>query len=121
MSDFETMANLTTPTASPAPGIIACRYAFRPRDLERFLTDTIKSVDGIEGTETLITQSSAKETSKIRPPAEPNAGDAGRLAWPADLRRDADGQFRAAACRIPARQPCARRVLCAIAMGWPNP
>ena len=32
------------------------------RDLERFLTDTIKAVDGVERTETLITLSSAKET-----------------------------------------------------------
>jgi Lrp/AsnC family leucine-responsive transcriptional regulator len=31
-------------------------------DLERFLTDTIKAVDGVERTETLITLSSAKET-----------------------------------------------------------
>jgi Lrp/AsnC family leucine-responsive transcriptional regulator len=35
-------------------------------DLERFLTDTIKAVDGVERTETLITLSSAKETWKVR-------------------------------------------------------
>ena len=35
------------------------------RDLERFLTDTIKAVDGVERTETLITLSTAKETWKI--------------------------------------------------------
>lgn len=34
------------------------------RDLERFLNDVIKSVDGIERTETLIVLSSAKETWK---------------------------------------------------------
>jgi DNA-binding Lrp family transcriptional regulator len=35
------------------------------RDLERFLTETIKAVDGVERTETLITLSSAKETWKV--------------------------------------------------------
>jgi Lrp/AsnC family leucine-responsive transcriptional regulator len=36
------------------------------RDLERFLTDTIKAVDGVERTETLITLSSAKETWNVK-------------------------------------------------------
>jgi Lrp/AsnC family leucine-responsive transcriptional regulator len=36
------------------------------RDLERFLTDTIKAVDGVERTETLITLSTAKETWNVR-------------------------------------------------------
>jgi Lrp/AsnC family leucine-responsive transcriptional regulator len=35
------------------------------RDLERFLTETIKAVNGVERTETLITLSSAKETWKV--------------------------------------------------------
>ena len=35
------------------------------RDLEQFLTDTIKAVDGVERTETLITLSSKKETWKV--------------------------------------------------------
>jgi Lrp/AsnC family leucine-responsive transcriptional regulator len=35
------------------------------RDLERFLTETIKAVDGVERTETLITLSSTKETWKV--------------------------------------------------------
>jgi Lrp/AsnC family transcriptional regulator, leucine-responsive regulatory protein len=35
------------------------------RDLERFLTETIKSVDGVERTETLIALSTAKETWKV--------------------------------------------------------
>lgn len=35
------------------------------RDLERFLSETIKAVDGVERTETLITLSSAKETWKV--------------------------------------------------------
>ena len=38
------------------------------RDLERFLTETIKAVDGVERTETLIALSSAKETWKISVP-----------------------------------------------------
>jgi Lrp/AsnC family transcriptional regulator, leucine-responsive regulatory protein len=38
------------------------------RDLEKFLADVIKSVDGIERTETLIALSSAKETSKVSLP-----------------------------------------------------
>jgi Lrp/AsnC family leucine-responsive transcriptional regulator len=37
------------------------------RDLERFLSETIKVVDGVERTETLITLSSTKETWKISP------------------------------------------------------
>jgi len=41
------------------------------RDLERFLTETIKAIDGIERTETLIALSSAKETSTISPPVDP--------------------------------------------------
>jgi Lrp/AsnC family leucine-responsive transcriptional regulator len=40
------------------------------RDLEKFLTDTIKVVDGVERTETLITLSSKKETWKLSPPVE---------------------------------------------------
>lgn len=39
------------------------------RDLERFLTETIKAVDGVERTETLITLSTKKETWKVNPPA----------------------------------------------------
>jgi Lrp/AsnC family transcriptional regulator, leucine-responsive regulatory protein len=35
------------------------------RDLERFLTETIKAVNGVERTETPITLSSAKETWKV--------------------------------------------------------
>lgn len=35
------------------------------RDLERFLTDTIKTVDGVERTETLIALSTAKETWSV--------------------------------------------------------
>jgi Lrp/AsnC family leucine-responsive transcriptional regulator len=38
------------------------------RDLEKFLTDTIKALDGVERTETLITLSSRKETWMISPP-----------------------------------------------------
>jgi DNA-binding Lrp family transcriptional regulator len=41
------------------------------RDLERFLTETIKAVDGVERTETLITLSSAKETWQVSLAAEP--------------------------------------------------
>jgi Lrp/AsnC family transcriptional regulator, leucine-responsive regulatory protein len=37
------------------------------RDLERFLSETVKTVDGVERTETLITLSSTKETWKISP------------------------------------------------------
>ena len=40
------------------------------RDLEKFLTETIKAVDGVERTETLITLSSRKETWTISPPVE---------------------------------------------------
>ena len=35
------------------------------RDLERFLSETVKAVDGVERTETLITLSSTKETWKV--------------------------------------------------------
>ncbi|WP_312018063.1 Lrp/AsnC ligand binding domain-containing protein [Bradyrhizobium sp. sBnM-33] len=35
------------------------------RDLEKFLTETIKAVDGVERTETLITLSTAKETWSV--------------------------------------------------------
>ena len=35
------------------------------RDLERFLTETIKAVDGVERTETLITLSTAKESWNV--------------------------------------------------------
>ena len=38
------------------------------RDLEKFLADVVKSVDGIERTETLIALSSPKETSKVSLP-----------------------------------------------------
>jgi len=38
------------------------------RDLERFLNETIKAVDGVERTETLIALSSAKETWNISVP-----------------------------------------------------
>lgn len=38
------------------------------RDLETFLTETIKALDGVERTETLITLSSRKETWTISPP-----------------------------------------------------
>ena len=41
------------------------------RDLERFLTETIKTVDGVERTETLITLSSAKETWQVNLAAAP--------------------------------------------------
>jgi Lrp/AsnC family transcriptional regulator, leucine-responsive regulatory protein len=40
-------------------------------DLERFPTDTIKAVDGVERTETLITLSSAKETWTVSPETPP--------------------------------------------------
>jgi Lrp/AsnC family leucine-responsive transcriptional regulator len=40
------------------------------RDLEKFLADVVKSVDGIERTETLIALSSPKETSKVSFPEE---------------------------------------------------
>lgn len=35
------------------------------RDLEKFLADTVKAVEGVERTETLIALSSAKETWKV--------------------------------------------------------
>ena len=35
------------------------------RDLERFLTEIIKAVDGVERTETLITLSTAKENWNV--------------------------------------------------------
>ena len=35
------------------------------RDLERFLSETVKAVDGVERTETLITLSSTKEAWKV--------------------------------------------------------
>jgi Lrp/AsnC family transcriptional regulator, leucine-responsive regulatory protein len=35
------------------------------RELERFLTETVKAVDGLERTETLITLSSAKESWQV--------------------------------------------------------
>jgi Lrp/AsnC family transcriptional regulator, leucine-responsive regulatory protein len=38
------------------------------RDLEKFLAETVKSVAGVERTETLIVLSSAKETSKVMIP-----------------------------------------------------
>ena len=38
------------------------------RNLERFLADTIKGVEGIERTETLIVLSSAKETFTVSLP-----------------------------------------------------
>lgn len=41
------------------------------RDLERFLSETIKAVDGMERTETLITLSTAKETWQVSLAAEP--------------------------------------------------
>jgi len=41
------------------------------RDLERFITETIKAVDGVERTETLIALSSAKETWRVSLAAEP--------------------------------------------------
>lgn len=37
------------------------------RDLEKFLAETVKTVDGVERTETIITLSSAKETWKLDP------------------------------------------------------
>ena len=40
------------------------------RDLEKFLTETIKALDGVERTETLITLSSRKETWMISPLTE---------------------------------------------------
>lgn len=40
------------------------------RDLEKFLAEIVKAVDGIERTETLIALSSAKETSKVALPEE---------------------------------------------------
>ena len=40
------------------------------RDLEKFLTETIKAVDGVERTETLITLSTKKETWQVIPPIE---------------------------------------------------
>lgn len=36
-----------------------------PRDLEQFLAETVKSVSGVERTETIIVLSSAKETWKL--------------------------------------------------------
>jgi Lrp/AsnC family transcriptional regulator, leucine-responsive regulatory protein len=44
------------------------------RDLERFLAETIKGVDGVERTETLIVLSSAKETSVVMLPEERTPG-----------------------------------------------
>jgi Lrp/AsnC family leucine-responsive transcriptional regulator len=41
------------------------------RDLERFLAETVKAVDGVERTETLITLSSVKESWQVSLPAEP--------------------------------------------------
>jgi Lrp/AsnC family leucine-responsive transcriptional regulator len=38
------------------------------RDLERFLAETIKGVEGVERTETLIVLSSAKETFTVSLP-----------------------------------------------------
>jgi Lrp/AsnC family leucine-responsive transcriptional regulator len=38
------------------------------RDLEKFLAETVKTVDGVERTETLIAMSSAKETWKVSIP-----------------------------------------------------
>jgi Lrp/AsnC family leucine-responsive transcriptional regulator len=43
------------------------------RDLERFLSDSIKTVEGIERTETLIVLSSAKETWEVHIPPAPRA------------------------------------------------
>jgi Lrp/AsnC family transcriptional regulator, leucine-responsive regulatory protein len=43
------------------------------RDLEKFLSDTVKAVDGVERTETLIALSSAKETWKVSLPPDPEA------------------------------------------------
>ena len=39
------------------------------RELETFLSDTIKSVRGVERTETIIALSTAKETWTLTPPA----------------------------------------------------
>jgi Lrp/AsnC family leucine-responsive transcriptional regulator len=38
------------------------------RDLERFLAETVKTVSGVERTETVIVLSSAKETWKVSLP-----------------------------------------------------
>src|SRR3954470_2735593 len=40
------------------------------RDLEKFLSETVKAVDGVERTETLIALSSVKETWKVSLPAD---------------------------------------------------
>lgn len=40
------------------------------RDLEKFLAETLKAVDGLERTETLIVLSSAKDTWKVSVPEE---------------------------------------------------
>jgi Lrp/AsnC family leucine-responsive transcriptional regulator len=40
------------------------------RDLERFLAETVKAVEGVERTETLVVLSSAKETCKLAVPAD---------------------------------------------------
>lgn len=53
----------------------ACNYLVKvrvpaTRDLEKFLSDIVKAVPGVERTETLIALSTAKETWKLQPLAE---------------------------------------------------
>ena len=66
--------------AKASPDVLECHHITRAwnyllkvrvgttRDLETFLTETIKALDGVERTETLITLSSRKETWTISPP-----------------------------------------------------
>lgn len=67
--------------AKASPDVLECHhitgawnYLLKVRvkttgDLERFLTETVKGVDGVERTETLIALSSAKETWKVSLPS----------------------------------------------------
>lgn len=63
-----------------SPDVLECHHITGPwnyllklrvrttRDLEKFLAETVKAVEGVERTETLIVLSSAKETWKLNVP-----------------------------------------------------
>ncbi|HEY6255548.1 MAG TPA: Lrp/AsnC family transcriptional regulator [Xanthobacteraceae bacterium] len=65
-----------------SPDVLECHHITGPwnyllklrvrttRDLEKFLAETVKAVEGVERTETLIVLSSAKETWKLSIPGD---------------------------------------------------
>jgi Lrp/AsnC ligand binding domain len=91
------------------------------RDLERFLGETVKAVDGVERTETLITLSSAK--------GDMEGQSRGRAILTAQATPHAACRERRTNTGIPgrgmppdfARQPCAGRPASRIALPLPSP